>query len=352
MSIETPFNRAKSIYLPAFIRGQGLVLKSQGRSFGMDFCPCCKYGEHKGGNKVSVFVAEDGLWRWKCYACNTPPSSAIDFAAAFWGVTAKDAVERINADLNMLPSHPQPYFNVTPEIQENDAAMSEALALIFKSAGKNVATAYLATRGIPAHVVADAFNRKLVCSLSDTPHKNLTFLMEVVGKNLLIDSGFLKRGKTWPAIAFRPVIFPMGKEGAEFRIVESKNPNDAKSIRYGRLNKPWWWRSDVDKVSVMVTEGAIDALSVVTMGWTGHVMSLPGVSSWRQEWFEGIKAKYPNAVFYLGLDNDKPGADATKLISECLDRLGYSYQKYAPPFGKDWNESLMAGHLIKTEQAA
>lgn len=351
---DTPFGKANSIYLPAFARGEGVEMKSQGRSFGSSFCPCCGEGEHKAGNKVSVFVSNEGIWRWKCFACNTPPSSAVDYASALWGVTAKEAVERINRNLDIAPTTTAPtHFKATAVNAEDDnKSMEAALKLLFKSAGKNVATEYLGGRGIPAGIVQEAFERKLVMSTSANPHANLAFLMEVVGPTKLIDSGLLKAGKKWPAIAFRPVIFPLGKDGAEFRAIKQYGSDDVKSIRYGRLHHPWWWKSATDTKSVMLVEGAIDALSVVSMGWQGHVLSLPGVSSWRQEWFEGIQKKYPSAHFFLGFDNDKPGNDAAEAIGPVLERLGIIHSVYSPPSGNDWNDLLMAGGFSFTEKRA
>ena len=325
--------------MPGFLRQLGLTVVPQGRSFGMDYCPKCQYGEHRGGNKVSIFVAEDGLWRWKCYSCNTSPSTLIDFAAQHWGCSDREAVDRINsANIPDIPtSGPQ------APLPETDKVMASVLTKLRKNARCATAKKYLGSRGIPETVIDEAFSRGLVYSYHSDPHEARHFLTEIVGFEMLRKAGLMKPNKTWPAIAFRPLVFPLGNDGAEFRLTRAPTGNEPKSIRYGKLHHPWWWKSQESAKATLVVEGAIDGLSAIAMGWKGHVLSIPGASSWREDWFSGILQKYPNTIFYLGMDPDAAGDLASENIACFLKNIGAQANRVRLSDGMDWNKSLQSG---------
>jgi hypothetical protein len=339
---ESSFDRAKRIYLPAFLRSLGLTVNRQGNdsSYGMDYCPKCHYGKHRGGNKVSVFVANDRLWRWKCYSCDSSPSTSIDFAAQHWGCSVKEAVERINNDTQIAIVQTE---IAKPQDVEVNEAMVKAIKRLKEGAGCLGAKKYLGQRGIPDSLVEEAHGRGLVYSYHDTPYEAKLYLTERVGYPLLKKAGFLKHS-AWPAIAFRPLVFPFGNDGAEFRLTREPKDNEPKAIRYGRLHHPWWWKSQEDKNSTLIVEGVIDALSVIAMGWKGHVLPIPGVSGWREDWFVGIHKKYPKNVFHLGLDADTAGQNASDTIKQLLAGMGCQCEMLVPFSGKDWNETLLAGN--------
>ena len=106
---------------------------------------------------------------------------------------------------------------------------------------------------------------------------------------------------------------------------------------------PWFWKGEGKQI-ILVTEGAVDALSVVRMGWTGHVISIPGANRWNDNWFPRLSVKYPGFELFVGLDNDKAGDENTRKIIDGCERYGVSSRLFSPPEGvKDWNEALRAG---------
>lgn len=94
--------------------------------------------------------------------------------------------------------------------------------------------------------------------------------------------------------------------------------------------------SDVPKVTFIV-EGIYDALSVETVG--GNAIVLTGTAHRR---FISICKNYkPDTLFIVSLDNDGPGKDAIKRITDGLTALNLRYKKCtAPEPYKDFNECL------------
>ncbi len=337
------FEKARQTYLPGFIRGRKIKLSPQGSSFGSNFCPRCGKAEHEDSNKVSVFLA-DGTWRWKCFSCALPAASAIDYAAALWDCTDREAAERLaNTTIITPPAEQKQRVQRTERTPEVEAAVTEALGKIFRASGVEVGAQYLMSRGIPKSIVDEAGKRGIFRSFHDNPGMAQRFLEATCGIRLLEKSGLKKEGNRWCAVAFRPVIFPLGRDGAEFRLNHEPKEGELKAIRYGRLSLPSYWKVEGSK-DVLVVEGAIDMLSCVGMEWQGNVMGIPGVSSYRMEWFAEIKKRNPNAMFHLGLDPDKAGFEATMKMSELLEHGNFPHKIIGRGQSMlDWNDELKSG---------
>ena len=93
---------------------------------------------------------------------------------------------------------------------------------------------------------------------------------------------------------------------------------------------------------VFVTEGAIDALSIIEAG--GEAVALNSANN-AEKLLKILEAKPTGATLLLSLDNDEAGRKAARLLSEGLQRLNISYQNCGPdicgPY-KDPNERLTA----------
>jgi replicative DNA helicase len=94
--------------------------------------------------------------------------------------------------------------------------------------------------------------------------------------------------------------------------------------------------------AVFVTEGAIDALSIIEAG--GEAIALNSTSN-AEKLLKKLEAKPTAATLLLCLDNDEAGRKATRILSEGLQRLNISYQNCCPDICgqyKDPNERLTA----------
>lgn len=195
-------------------------------------------------------------------------------------------------------------------------------------------------RQITTDVVANAEQRGLVGYLPANPNEAQALLEEAVGRELLVKAGLMKQEAKKSAIAFRPLVFFMpGDTGAEFRLVREPKDDEPKSIRYGELSFPYWWKGETS--SVIVVEGAIDLLSMVCLGEQSTVIALPGCQSWRSEWALRIQSKYGTKCFVLALDSDEAGDESAAKIAKGLVDAGLDHFRMRPSGEKkDWNDVL------------
>lgn len=91
---------------------------------------------------------------------------------------------------------------------------------------------------------------------------------------------------------------------------------------------------------VFITEGAIDALSILQAG--GEAIALNSVSN-AEALLRKLEARPPAGTLLLCLDNDEAGTKAARLLSDGLQRLNVCYQNCGPMICgeyKDPNERL------------
>ena len=104
------------------------------------------------------------------------------------------------------------------------------------------------------------------------------------------------------------------------------------------------------KGTIFITEGEFDALSLETLGY--RAIALGGAGNVRQL-IECIKDSTEEHTFYISLDNDEAGRDATAKICTYLHQLNISYKclNLAHPY-KDINEALYSDKEMLKERLA
>lgn len=348
---ESYFDKARKTNLPVFLRSLGIKLTHQGRSYGSNYCPACGTSEDISSNRTSIFQTEGGIWRWKCFVHGGAAGSAIDYAAAHWGMSSRDAAWKlahwgeglVTSAVSAVSQTQQPQ-NHTPEtlVERDDKAVAAVIDAIRRQGHSSEPKVldYLASRGINSNLVAEAVRRGVVRMMPSEPQAALHWLNTNIGEGLLRKGGFIKTGKRWPAIAFRPLVFCLLNGGAEFRLIHPVKKGEIKSIRYGKLDFPIWWKGS-DTKKVLIVEGGIDVLSAVALGRFSHVLGIPGAQAWRPEWFDKIAAQYGSDVeFIIGLDGDNAGQKACDGIEDVLCAKGFRFRREEMPSGMDWNNLL------------
>lgn len=319
----------------------GFPLRKQGRSWGGKRCPVCGEGGD-GSNRLSVFVSQDGKERWRCFACSAG-GDAADFIAAAKGITLREALREVGDKLVPVAEK----HNKTSSAELPVPTYEGFVRQLPVRDGKVVS--YLKGRGLSEKTIDEAVRRGILRMLPADPYASKKLLEERVGEGELRKLGLLK--SSWPAIAFRPLVFIMpGAASIECRIIKPSTDKDTpKSIRYGQMAWPWFWKSENDTLlgrpitKVTVVEGAIDMLSLVELGLEKGeaVMGIPGVSAWKPAWFDALKMKHPGAKICVGLDNDDAGNSAADAIMDACKTVGLSAGRVIPPSGaKDWNDAL------------
>lgn len=366
-----PFEAAKAIPLTAWLSRHLGEPSSVSGGVRFSICPSC--GEPKRGeqtNKVSV----KGPY-WKCHKC-AAGGSIVDAAAAIWGVTAIKAANKLLDDNHISGQGPLPapvpktaeqelaaFLSLeegAASLRQKENALSEVMQSIRENARSPLmdvrVAKYLQYRGISAKTAGRANHRGILSCLPSTVDSAKLWLTENAGEIEIRRAGMWPDHARCPAIAYRPLVsfFPNGT-AAEFRTLTSAGSaresvdvksTQAKAIRYGVTDSPWFWEGErEDKERAAVVEGVIDMLSLVELGWKGHIFGLPGASSWkscmpglvRQSEEVGVKQ------FVLMLDNDNAGVEAAMEMAFTINEEARFRVNIRHPSGigiKDINDVL------------
>ncbi len=351
------FDDAKAADLPAWMDAEGYFLRHQGGSYGCHACPHCGEGDPQ-SNALSVFRSDSGqgIWRYRCWRCGKG-GSVVDFIATVRGMSATEAAKMLvsgaqTSGFVRAAAPPKTKTNLKP-LQQSPKQLADSKKVFELIRTKGLSTepgvrSYLESRRISASLQNEAFARNMLRMLPANPAQAMEWLLENVGEELLESAGFWKQESKWPPIAFRPLIFLLPNDsGAEFRLARDPNGDEPKALRYGRLNWPWWWKGNTDKV--IAVEGAIDMLSLVAMNWESSILAAPGVNAWKDSWLDNIADKYPGILFHTGFDNDVAGDQATQRVAEYqLEKGRFSVSTNPPKAFKDWNKYLVGSPVAKT----
>lgn len=139
-------------------------------------------------------------------------------------------------------------------------------------------------------------------------------------------------------VNWKAAIIPYGTHGY---CVRNTIKDDNKNTRYKKKGHFDIYNAEVLKEpgTIFITEGEFDALSIETLGF--KALSLGGTGNVRQL-IECIKQSKEHHKFYISLDNDEAGFEATKQIASYLYQLNIEFTclNLAHPF-KDINEALV-----------
>lgn len=318
-------------------------------------CPCCRR-EGTSPNALSIFVGQDGNWRWKCQSCGEG-GTAIDWMIAVSGnnsvlEAAKEAVGgNIAAQIPMQGRVADIRAAVEADL-EKARAMTHVLGRLRGLAGvaETKVVEYLRGRGITLSTIGAVARNGMLRMLPAEPYKAHRFMCDILandehsGEAWLKMSGLMKDDARFTALAYRPLLF-IGSTWLEARIIHAPRDKEPKAIRYGSTSTPLSLREGTGEVNLITTvEGPIDFLSKIQLGLRSGqiVVGIPGVTSWKPDWLTmGAKA-YPGATWELALDNDEPGHEASDKMGKILNSVGAKWFRSVPFAGKDLNDELMS----------
>lgn len=324
-----------------YLSAHGYALRRQGRTWASSQCPKC--GPSGGqSNKLCLFEGRDGRWRFYCHACQVR-GDYPDLIALVEGLPEREALRRAG-ERAMVPAPQVQAERPAPDLSLIEGVVARWLDRLPRTSQD--VEAYLASRGISAHVVREAAERGLVRFLPTDPVLARRLLIEAAGGVDPMRAAGLWAGQSerWPANAFRPLLFFYGRTTVEFIGPHQGGPHQGpKAIRVGRLTKPMAWRGGTSVARVC--EGGIDLLSLAQGGGGKTILAIPGVSAWRLEWFKAAHAAY-GTRFEIALDADEAGERAAQKILSLLAGEGIEAVRVRPPKGaKDWNEALLCSSV-------
>lgn len=360
MSDYTHAPSLKSIDLVAALAAEGYTLRKVGKSWAGNRCPSCGEGSQ---HKLSVFVADDRRQRWQCMACKSRGDFA-DFLAASRGLPMKEALALARemyrlggvkdcADAtqpNFDPSRQRMTAHSGLKTDEQVQATNDVWQCLLTKGYTSTEEVlpYFNGRGISKATLERVVAKGLMRFLPTQAFAAYRFLVDQIGRDLLMRSGLWREGSKWPAAAFRPIVSLLpGGTSFELRLAHEPQGKEPKAVRYGSSAFPWFFKEDRNRPvkRIFVVEGIIDLLSVLDLGMVGFddaVMGIPGVNTWNPEWFDKALMRNPDAEFVIAMDPDAAGDRVAGVMLKYLQDADMRASTCRPPDGQDWNKHLCA----------
>ena len=297
-------------------------------------CPACGASSDE-----SVKVSVRGQ-KWHCFGCDAK-GDVVDAAAMLWGKPGKEAARDLVGENMPAPAPVKVSAQELPVERNQDAVNALIQCLTEAELGVSEGVGdYLVSRAVPFDVIVEAAKRRILMGLPTDPDAALRLLLDVAGRDLLVESGVWKKDSKAPGIIYRPLIFVShDRTGAEFRRIKEEGDSkskSAKAIRYGNPT-PFVWKGSEHS---MICEGPIDMLSAIALGSERSIIALPGASNWHPEedWVQQLGV---NGHVLLALDADRSGNEQAKKLAELLSTKGRAFRRHELPEGvKDLNEML------------
>ncbi len=277
---------------------------------------------------------------FKCFVCPMIHGSVIDLIMQVRECDFKEAVEQLYSGKGKpipwrsyaLPSKPKAQkTRLSPEYK-NMILKSLLQVAPLEQEGRH----YLIERGITpetAMALGIGFLRP------ETYESLYKVLVSLHGRSALRSSGlghFFLLAKE--GLSF--LLFPYRLENQihliKARCLLTKEEADTRKIRRFVASEPakTLYNQDVIKSSshLYLCEGEIDTLTMMQRGYPA--IGIPGVSSFREEWFQLFSGKH----LILCLDNDAAWEKASAWFYDRFSQHGITHSRFALPYGMDINQ--------------
>lgn len=346
-------NQARQLSLVGwFEKHSETALKFASGKHRCTWCPYC--GPSKSGNR-RVFITDDT--HWKCWLCEKE-GSIVDAEMIRYGdgnVSAACCRLLGLAHESMAAGSPLQVRRVEdPEAvrarAEAEAKKAAAVAAVVQTIAKHTkhirddaVMKYLTgtgqgERGFPLHVVEEAIERNLIRMLPSEGRLATAMIHAMIPEQTLRDAGLWKDDKKTPWISYRPLWFIAPRACAsELRIARIAREGEPKSIKVGPNELPYYWEGK-NPAGCALVEGFPDMLALVSLGYEGDILAMPGKNVFDVDWCVKLAAARGTKRFDTYYDNDaespnNPGQTAAGEIGEAIQNRGLKWHNVLLPSG-------------------
>lgn len=332
-------------------KGLDVTPKLHGNTARFTSCPNCGPSSPNRDGKCVVFHDT----RYYCHACGDH-GDIIAAAQRLWGCPPLEAARTLLGHTGSRPLTLASRKVQTVSDNAQDSAQQYlpkvlreiALAAVKTNPREPTCWKYLTEiRKLDPKVLDRAMRLGLLAFLPGTPVKATAFLEQTVGRDALEAAGLWKPDKKMPAMAFRPILGFMPKfQAVETRLARKPDGEERKVLCFGHAeHSGFWWKAEQVGNTTAVVEGLIDLLSLVSMGFSGHVLGLPGVGNWTPDLFRRL-TQHGITRFLIAVDSDEPGKRQAQAMLAWLQKEGIEGH-LRQPSRKDWNDALLANIKLK-----
>ncbi len=284
--------------------------------------------------------------KFRCYVCPDIHGSVIDLVMQVRNCSFKEAINELNPDRFTHNNHHNHRLPAPKWRKKNHSVSSPGISLNYKDTLFNTLLSvapmaqegcrYIKARGIDiatAESMGVGFLRpEAFCSLYKV-------MIDLYGRKALKQCGlshfFLLANE---GLSF--LLFPYRHHGRihliKARCLLTKTEADQREIKrfVATQEADIFYNQDTIPISttVYLCEGEFDTLTLLQRGYSA--IGIPGVSSFRKEWFEWLMDKH----VVLCLDRDAGSELAIAWFQEACEARGIPYSHFDLPEGMDINE--------------
>lgn len=315
----------------------GVKLTAKGKGFSGK-CPW-----HEDSTPSLSVDREKGLYH--CFGCGES-GDAFALVQKMNGVGFREALKFLKAHVGPLPikkpaaTVPSQKVDVLPAAPPKDDHPELSLSTVTDHYHKRFleskeARSYLKRRGIASAEILDRFkigfaDGSILSMVSNGQKGKLQSL------GILTDSG--------RELFHGSVTFPILDENGASVGLYGRSIDDASKVKHlylpGRHQGIFNRRASTAFSEIILTEGIIDALSLIAMGLE-NVQACYGAHGFTEEHLAILRGDRVKTLI-LAFDNDQAGRKASGELAARLQGEGFSVKQVFPS-RKDWNEEILAG---------
>lgn len=311
-----------------------ITKKSKGQ--GMYVCPIC--GSGTGSKKTGAFSIDPKKpTRWHCFSCNkggdifdligevesiSEPLEQLKRGAELYGIDLSQPTTNTAQNQPKSERYTDMDIHTNTYTQTDTQPQNDNMQYYKECQNHLKETDYITDRGISEEVASHFW----------------------LGYEHRFNKG--TGGKIWKAI-----IIPTGKCSY---VARNTDPTADSNNRYRKVGSSIPFNTKALRTAtkpIYVTEGEIDALSIIEVG--GEAIGLGSIDNINVFIENYIKKAKPVQPLVLSLDNDERGQGATEKLAKALEELEVPFYRLDPYNGhKDANEALLADREAFTKAIA
>lgn len=300
---------------------------------------CCPKCQETGGRHLYLYPDN----RFHCFKCGSD-GDIIDLYRITYNCTSKEAIEAIkqsygynlsNNGQSSLKRRFDPLEAKSTQIIEKPKVnvKDKDIQAVYYDFAADILTLsdtgrqYLHERGISDKTI----NRFQLLSIDD-PAKVKAELLERFNLDILLKSGLFYLREGVPQFAFyqKAIVFTHFVEFYVSGFTTRNLAGDIKSFKLHGLPSPLFeGYVDVNTTDLYVTEGVINALSLLELTGSDNFIALSGLITPGK--YRELQRLYPNVNLILAMDADEAGQQALNKIAACdyldlnllVKQLGY-----------------------------
>lgn len=290
-------------------------------------CPLCGSGKKKNGTAAFKLYEEDGAKKWKCFSC-TKGGDIFDLIGEYEG--KREFSEQIQRARELFPNSANPLYTYRGDNNKTVAPHDKNSTTREEQQPKKL---------VNYTPLYEEWNRALNENFSS--YRGIS--LETLNK---LNIGYCKEWrhpKAPNSPATEVIILPINRESYTARALDPDTPHGERYKQVAGEGRHFFNELALSRATqpIWITEGEIDALSVIEAG--GEAIALSSLSNIKS-FIKHLENNRPTQPLIIALDNDEKGEAGKVELKAGLEGLNITFTALSLPLiGKDPNDILQSG---------